>query len=331
MKLRATLIVWLLVPAAAALAVVATRFYTNGSVTLPYIGTIVRGSGQGPTVQVMPGPSTVVGGGATTQPVLFSQADAADDTASDVETESRVVIGLVVPTAQVDVRAQVDGMVAECAKKVGDKVEAGQLLAMLDEKDLLIEGERQAARLEAAKHRIKAAEEDLKYYSEKSKKLASVGSGGASAAPFEVTQAKHEEDAAAARLKSLEQERIEQQVETRAIERKREKCKLLSPIGGRVIEVVRTEGEYVRQGELVARVESAERRVYLNLPLSLAERASHLSFRLEEKKGQWVSLSVAEMKNASNLDGTRSLSLAVPVGSELLAGQAVKLEVGWKP
>ena len=41
----------------------------------------------------------------------------------------------------------------------------------------------------------------------------------------------------------------------------------------------------------------------------------------------WVSLKVAEVRQTSNLDGTRPLSLAVPADCDVRAGQAVRLEV----
>lgn len=248
------------------------------------------------------------------------------DTTAD---DSNIVVGLVVPAAETQVRAQVDGVLSRYEKAIGQTIQAGQVLALFDDGDLALAGQQLETRIEAKKHYIDSAKAEVKQLTDKHSQLKALEQHAASA--FEVSQAFLNAQIASERLQALEQEQKELQVQARVIDRQREKHRSLSPITGRVLETVRVAGEYVRQGEIIATVQSQQHLVAVNLnPSLLAHGASRLAFTCQQD-GREIELSILDTKGSSSPDGSRMLRLAVPSGVELTVGQAVEVKVSVKP
>jgi multidrug efflux pump subunit AcrA (membrane-fusion protein) len=237
------------------------------------------------------------------------------------------LVGLVVPAAEAVVRARVDGFVARRLKRVGDPVESGQDVALLDDADLRLERERLAARAAGAAQRCAAATAELRLLELRGRQLRTTAANG-SAQPFELTQNQFQAEAAAARLKALQEECREADADSAALGRRLGRCACVAPMAGRVSELARAEGDYVRTGEAVATVESSRRHVLVRLPAPLAGRAAALSFRLE-RGATPVALSPADGGACGGCDpyGGRSVALELPAGAEIEPGQTVDVEV----
>src|SRR6267378_3973235 len=73
----------------------------------------------------------------TTQPTT-SPYDAAAENDLSAPTTPKLILGVVVPALVVDVRSQVNGIIDNVPKTIGDSVDAAQPLATLDNADLLL-------------------------------------------------------------------------------------------------------------------------------------------------------------------------------------------------
>jgi multidrug efflux pump subunit AcrA (membrane-fusion protein) len=233
--------------------------------------------------------------------------------------------GLVVPAAQVTVRAQSDGVVAGPASRVGDSVAACDVVARLDDGALALECERQKARLAALGHHVVSAKADLMLCKQKGRQLKAAGAKGAVAA-FELMQNDCQIEAARARVRALEEESREEAIRALGLERQRQALRVTAPIDGEVVEAGPVPGVYVRAGEPLAKIRSIRRHVRVNLPASLAPDLPRLRFALAAPGGS-VALEPVEVRPDYNLNGARSIALAVPAAVELTVGQAVYVEV----
>src|SRR5439155_1447994 len=135
----------------------------------------------------------------TTQPTTSPYDSAAEN---DVSAPSgpRMILGVVVPALVVDVRSQVNGIIDNVPKTIGDSVDAAQPIATLDNADLLLESQTQAAKVAAAGHRVTAAEIDLKILEEQQVHMLEAQKVQA-ASQYEVSQLHRQVEAASARLK----------------------------------------------------------------------------------------------------------------------------------
>jgi multidrug efflux pump subunit AcrA (membrane-fusion protein) len=237
----------------------------------------------------------------------------------------RRVAGLVVPAAEVAVRARVDGVIASTTAQPGTRVAAGDVVAALDDATLLLEQQRQKARLSAVSHHIDAARADLLLLQQRGEQLRLTTQRGAVAA-FELNQNRAQTEGAAARVKALEEERNEAQIAARVLEARARDYRCVTPIGGEIVQAARLPQEYVRAGEVVAKVRSVRLQLRLNLPQPLAERLSELSFRLPPPDGGRM-LTVSEARAERDLAGGRAVLLDAPGNLELTAGQTVEVEV----
>jgi cobalt-zinc-cadmium efflux system membrane fusion protein len=231
----------------------------------------------------------------------------------------------VVPAEQVTVRAGVDGVVTRCAKRVGDPVDAGEVIALLDDGELRLEAERLKAKAAAVAYRKAAVVAELRMFEQRDAQLRT-GQERRAATPSEVAQNRCLMEAAAARVKGLEEERKEAELEGRALEQRRQKYRCVAPIAGEVAELSRGRWEYVRAGDAVLRVRSLRRQVRLNLPASLADRMTAFRFRLAGTE-QRRSLRPTSAEAGYNLNGGRSVKLDLPEDLVLAVGKEVEIEV----
>ena len=254
----------------------------------------------------------------------------APDSAAGATIESSVqnpqrLIALVVPAAEVAVRARTDGVIARSVGQTGTSVAAGDVVAALDDSALLLEQQRQKARLSAMSHHIDAARADLLLLQQRGEQLRVTTQRGAVAA-FELSQNRAQTAAAAARVKALEEERKEAEIGARVLEARARDYRCVAPIAGRVVQATRFAQEYVKAGEVVATVRSDRLRLRLNLPQPLCDDLATLSFRLH-RPGDVIPLAVSEARPEWNQSGGRAVLLDVPGNVALAAGQTVEVEV----
>ena len=239
------------------------------------------------------------------------------------------IIGLVVPARIVDVRSQTNGVIDSLDKSVGDSIESSQVLATLDSAELVLEAQSQQARLASAEHRVAAAEIDLKMLEEQEAHMRQAQSVNAASA-FEVSQLRRQVESAAAKLKGLQEEYKEQQVAARSIERRMNNYRCLAPISGRIIELGAVKGAYVREGQLLAKIQSAQQHVNVNLSADLIERLQSITFRAQQRGGSMVLMADQVAANC-NLDGSRCVCLSIPAGCDLVVGQTLHIQVSTRP
>jgi multidrug efflux pump subunit AcrA (membrane-fusion protein) len=235
------------------------------------------------------------------------------------------VVGLVVPAAQVAVRAQVDGLIARRLKDIGEVVAAGGVVALIDDADLLLEREKLKARVAGISHRSAAASADLRLLEQRGQQLR-VTQESRAAAGFEVAQSRCQIEAAAARVRALDEEHKEAEAECAVLERRVLHFRCVAPIAGEVSAAPRGAGEFVRAGETVLTIQSRRRQVRVNLPTPLAEQLPNLSFRLAGF-ALASNLAVSAARPEYNLNGGRSVALEIPSGVELEVGRTVDVEV----
>lgn len=236
------------------------------------------------------------------------------------------LVGLVVPEAEVLVRAQADGVVVDPGPGEGASVAAGAPLVNLDDSELVLEIARQRARAGAVRHHVASAAAELLLHEQKGEQLRAVAAKGASSGA-EATQARHQAAAARAKLAALKEELEQEEVQCRILEARRHKYRSASPIAGEVVEARRVRQEYVRQGEVVAKVQSAERRVITHVPDSLLRRSPSLRFRFRTCDGRTVPLQWSGTRAGTDATGRRLVTLKPPVELDLAAGEAVQVEV----
>jgi hypothetical protein len=204
-------------------------------------------------------------------------------------------------------------------------VSAGDVVVLLDDSALLLEQKRQKARLSAISHYVTAARADLLLLQQRGEQLRGAQQKGAAAA-FEINQNRAQADAAGARVKALEDERAEAEIGAKALEARARDYQCVAPMGGEIVGPPRVAQEYVRAGEVVARVRSARRQLRLNLPQPLARRLPELSYRLHRPEAV-TPLALSEAGGEWNVNGGRSVVLDVPSPVVLMPGETVDVEV----
>jgi multidrug efflux pump subunit AcrA (membrane-fusion protein) len=225
------------------------------------------------------------------------------------------------------VRARVDGFVARPLKRPGEPVAAGEAVVLLDDADLLLDRDRCRARAEAAAQRCAAARADLRALEQKREHLRALHATRTAAA-YELTQTQAEVEAAAARVKALDEERKEASSEGVALERRIGCCRCAAQGAGTLGELLRGAGDYVRTGDPVAVVHSPRRQVRVLLPSATCRGAAAFSFALAWN-GEWQALlpSLTEGPQAELSQAERSVALEIPAGVDLQIGQTVDVEV----
>jgi hypothetical protein len=237
----------------------------------------------------------------------------------------RRLVGLVVPVDQVAVRAAVDGVLVRCPGGVGEAVEAGDAIAFIDDGELALESERLKAKAAAVTYRSAAAVAEVRLLEQRGAQLRT-GQEKRAANPSEVAQNHYLVEAASARVKGLEEERKEAELERRALDQRRQNYRCVTPIGGEIAQVLRRRWEYVRAGETVVRVRSLRSQVRVHVPAALAGRMPEVRFTLAGTERRRL-LRPAAAEAAYDLNGGCSVILEVPDGLGLAAGKEVEVEV----
>ncbi|HEV8292434.1 MAG TPA: hypothetical protein VGP94_10945, partial [Tepidisphaeraceae bacterium] len=195
----------------------------------------------------------------------------------------------------------------------------------LDNAELVLETQSQQAKLAAAGHRISAAQIDLKLLQEQETHMTEAQKANA-ASQFEVSQLRRQVESAGAKLKGLEEDYKEQQVAARSIDQRTSKYRCLSPISGRIIEIGAVKGAYVREGQLIARIQSSQQHVNVSLSADLVEQLSSITFSTEQRTAA-IALTPLEVAPNCHLDGSRVVKLSIPAGCDLVVGQTLRIQV----
>jgi len=214
------------------------------------------------------------------------------------EVEDRkAVVATVESVREVEARTRIGGTLAKLLIREGDRVEAGALLAEVEDKKLALELVALDARLDALAAQRRQAGQDL----ERARTLRAQGA---------VPQARLDEAQAA--FDVIEAQIAATRAERAVVEERRREGRVLAPQAGRVLAVRGTEGAVVMPGETVARLAT---RTYV-LRLRLPER--HARFMRAGDPVEVGARGLAERPDA--VLGTGRLVLVYP---ELENGQVV--------
>jgi RND family efflux transporter MFP subunit len=152
----------------------------------------------------------------------------------------------------VPARAQAAGSVAQLTVREGDKVAAGQVVALLSDPELAARLAAAAARIDAARALQEQAQRDL----DRNRPLVTEGV----ISPMRLEELETAAKSSAAALRIAEAERDLLQSATR----------VLAPAAGRVMQVPISKGSVVMGGEAIATIATAPYRLKLRIPESLA-------------------------------------------------------------
>lgn len=214
-----------------------------------------------------------------------------------VVEDRKAVLATVESERQVAARTRIAGTLAELAVREGDRVEAGALLAVVQDPKLDLERAALEARLAAFAAQRRAAGQEL----ERTRTLRAQGA---------VPQARL--DDAQAAFDVLEAQMAATRAETAVVEERRREGRVLAPQAGRVLSVRGTVGAVVMPGETVAELAT---RSYV-LRLRLPER--HARFLRPDDPVEVGARGLGERPEA--VLGTGRIVLVYP---ELEAGQVV--------
>lgn len=211
--------------------------------------------------------------------------------------DRKAVVATVESVREVEARTRIGGTLAKLLVREGDRVEAGALLAEVEDKKLALELTALDARLEALAAQRRQAAQDL----ERARTLRAQGA---------VPQARLDEaqavfDVIGAQIAATRAERA-------VVEERRREGRVLAPQAGRILAVRGTEGAVVMPGETVARLAT---RTYV-LRLRLPER--HARFMRAGDPVEVGARGLADRPDA--VLGTGKLALVYP---ELENGQVV--------
>ena len=164
-------------------------------------------------------------------------------------------VGVIFAEEGVDVSAEVSGVVREVSARLGDRVEAGQVLVRLASEETLSEAEQADAALDTAKARAaqaQAALDDVERILERRRAAAEVFSRE------EIQAIETRRDVALAELEAAQSTVAEREVELREIRRRVDALEVRAPFAGAVTACLVDVGERVAAGRSVARLISAD-------------------------------------------------------------------------
>ncbi len=230
--------------------------------------------------------------------VAAARAAAEPFVAESREVEDRkAVVATVESVREVEARTRIGGTLVKLLVREGDRVEAGALLAEVEDRKLALELVALDARLDALAAQRRQAGQDL----ERARTLRAQGA---------VPQARFDEAQAA--FDVIEAQIAASRAERAVVEERRREGRVLAPQAGRVLAVRGTEGAVVMPGETVVRLAT---RTYV-LRLRLPER--HARFMRSGDPVEVGARGLAERPDA--VLGTGRLVLVYP---ELENGQVV--------
>jgi membrane fusion protein (multidrug efflux system) len=185
---------------------------------------------------------------------------------------------------EVDVVAELGGVVVEIAKDEGSRVKAGEVLARLDDASVTAELEKARADLEVAENNVKYQEAELKAKQAGYRRQQLLRADGLSS-QADLEQAEFLAKGAEYDLASWKSNVVKNQAEVRRLELERNKMRIRAPFDGVVAR------RYLRQGQGVAKEEKCFRVSQLG-PLRVEFQVPEISPR-HPLLGDTVQLSLA--------------------------------------
>jgi len=165
----------------------------------------------------------------------------------------------------IQVPAQTGGVLVDLSVHEGARVEKGQLLARIDDRDARRAVDAAKAKLAATKSQevaVKAAQleaEQAKREYERIRELAE----GAAVSQSELASAKAKLERAQLHVEQAEEELIAvrrlAEIELAAAEDQVARCQITAPINGTIVQTARKQGEWVKPGDTIFRLTGLER------------------------------------------------------------------------
>lgn len=185
--------------------------------------------------------------------LLAATAEAADVFVAERRTveDRKAVFATVESVREVEARTRIAGTLVKLLVREGDRVEAGALLAEVEDRKLALELAAIDSRLDALAAQRRQAGQDL----ERARALRAQGA---------VPQARL--DDAQAAFDVIEAQIAATRAERAVVEERRKEGRVLAPQAGRVLAVRGTEGAVVMPGETVARLATRTYVLRLRLP-----------------------------------------------------------------
>lgn len=171
--------------------------------------------------------------------------------------QRRALVGDLRAARRSDLAAEEPGLVLELNYEPGDVIEAGSVVARLDDALLRMERERLRADHEARKAEVEENEADLAQAQSDLERVEALDRAGG-ANERELTQARTAVKAAAARLSRTEAEVLSVEADIRRIERRLERMVISAPFGGQVIMKHTEVGQWVVPGDAVVGLMSTD-------------------------------------------------------------------------
>ncbi len=265
---------------------------------------------------------------------LGSSNPGSSDNAANAEVSSKtseILPGLIVSARRAAIRATDSGPISELPVSEGSSVTAGQLVAHIDDCEIVAELEKQTACIAAAQARATEAQARLElaqYNHRLNQKLAQKQLVQEAA----VVESEFLAKAETAKLAAMQEDVAVAQRQKAVLEQRLAKYRTVAPFSGRVTEILCYRDQYVGQGDVVVWIESHEKQLKLHLPAELIEKCGGVLERLQVsvllQEDEWVDLKVQmSPKDSYNPDGSRTVLLEIDPQSRLLAGQIIQTRV----
>jgi len=262
-------------------------------------------------------------------PGKLGSSDADPDAEVSSKT-SEILPGLIVSAQRVAIRAMDSGPISELPVSEGGSVTAGQLVAYVNDREIVAELEKQTSCIAAAQSRAAESQARLElaqYNHRLNQKLAEKRLVQQAAVVESELLAKAE----TAKLASLQEDVAVTQHQEAVLKQRLARYRTVAPLAGRITEILCYRDQYVGQGDVILWIESHEKQLKFHLPPELIEKCGGVLERLQVSvllpEDEWVDLKVQMPKPGYNPDGSRTVLCEIDPQSRLLAGQILQTKV----
>lgn len=232
---------------------------------------------------------------------------------------------LVVPQQRVAVRATVATRIEKILVTVGEVVQAGQPLAKLNADEIQASIAAQRGRLQVTEAKLIAAQAE-KRFAEFEQQVAEALTVENAITTTEIRQRATNLEVATSRQAALQKQLEVDRHDLQVLQHRLDLYRLPAPFAGVVTEVTRYAGDFVREAEIVLRIESQQKSLKLHIPPELARRPGNLQF-FTYREGSWHSHAPRDVAPHFNADGSRTARLTLPTRGDYLVGEAVEVKL----
>lgn len=236
------------------------------------------------------------------------------------------VPAVVSPADRIRVRAAASGTIAELPVSRGQAVSAGHVLCRIRSDEVLADLKQRAARVAAARCRVREAQADLELaeYELELKEDLSL----ANATPrAEFVAAKLRVRSASARVDAAKEELAAATHGSEMVEKSLERYRAVASSAGRVTEILGRAGQYVGEGDTLLWMESHEKRLRVHLPAEQVRRWDRIEVSILVR-GAWRVIGNGVPQPHDNPDGTVTVLLDLGRTDEFASGQILQADAG---